>query len=59
MRETGDGVLELSICGLGVNSLSWHVEVERDDLTSCSQVMVELWTRKREIGDGYGGRYGR
>jgi len=28
-------------------------EIERDDLTSCSQVMVELSTRKREIrGDG-------
>jgi len=31
---------------LDVNSLSWHGEVERNDLTSCSQVMVELWTRK-------------
>jgi len=39
---------------LGVNSLSWHEEVERDDLTSCSQVMVELWTRKGEMGDGDG-----
>jgi len=37
---------------LGVNSRSWQGEVERDDLSSCSPVMVELWTRKKEIGDG-------
>jgi hypothetical protein len=36
---------------LGVNSLSWHGEIERDDLTLCSAMMVELWTRKREMGD--------
>jgi len=36
---------------LGVNSRSWHGEVERDDLTSCSWVVVELWTSKREMGD--------
>jgi len=28
--------------------------VERDNLTSCSQVMVELWMRKREMGNGNG-----
>jgi len=27
------------------------MEIERDDLTSCSPVMVELWMRKREVGD--------
>jgi len=38
---------------LGVNSWSWHQEIDSDDLTSCSQVMVELKTRKREMrGDG-------
>jgi hypothetical protein len=25
--------------------------MERDDLTLCSAMMVELWTRKREMGD--------
>jgi len=35
---------------LGVNSWSWHEEIERDDLTLCSVMMVDLWTR-REIGD--------
>jgi len=38
---------------LGVNSWSLHREIERDDLTSSSWVMVELRTRKREMrGDG-------
>jgi len=38
---------------LGVNSCLWRGEIERDDLTSCSEVMVELSTRTREIrGDG-------
>jgi len=36
---------------LGVNSWSCHGEKERDDLTLCSAMMVELWTRKREMGD--------
>jgi hypothetical protein len=36
---------------LGVNSLSWHGEIERDDLTLCSAMRVELGTRKRELGD--------
>jgi len=35
---------------LGVNSWSWHGEIERDDLTLCSAMMVELWTRKGEMG---------
>jgi hypothetical protein len=39
---------------LSVNSLSWYVEVESRDLTLCSQVMVELKMRKREVGDGDG-----
>jgi len=25
--------------------------MESDDLTLCSAMMVELWTRKREMGD--------
>jgi len=25
--------------------------MERDDLTLCSAMRVELWTRKREMGD--------
>jgi len=25
--------------------------MERDDLTLCYLMMVELWTRKREMGD--------
>jgi len=38
---------------LRVNSRSSHGEIERDDITSCSQVMVELRIRKREMrGDG-------
>jgi len=32
---------------LSVNSWSWHGEIETDDLTLCSAMMVELWTRKR------------
>jgi len=35
---------------LSVNSWSWHGEIERDDLTLCSAMMVELWMRKREMG---------
>jgi len=36
---------------LSVNSWSWHGEIERDDLTLCSAMMVQLWTRQREMGD--------
>jgi len=36
---------------LGVNSWSRHGEIERDDLTLCSAMMVEMWMRKREMGD--------
>jgi len=36
---------------LGVNSLSWNGEIERDNLTLCSAMMVEWWMRKREMGD--------
>jgi len=35
---------------LSVNSWSWHREIERDDLTSCSAIMVELWMTQREMG---------
>ena len=34
---------------LNVNSWSWHGEIERDDLTWCSSMMVELRIRKREM----------
>jgi hypothetical protein len=38
---------------LAVNSCLWHGEIERDDLTSCSEVMVVFRTRKREMrGEG-------
>jgi len=33
---------------LGVNSASWHAEIERDDLTLFSQVIVELMMGKRD-----------
>jgi hypothetical protein len=36
---------------LGVNSPSWHGGIERNDFTMYSGMMVELWTRKREMGD--------
>jgi len=36
---------------LGVNSRSCRGEIQRDDLTFSSAMMVELWTRKREMGD--------
>jgi len=36
---------------LGVNSWSWHGEMERDDLTFCSAIMVKLCKRKREMGE--------
>ena len=36
---------------LGVNSWSFHGEIGRDELPLCSAMMVDLWTRKREMGD--------
>jgi hypothetical protein len=36
---------------LSVNSSSWHGATERDDITLYSAMMVELWTRKREMRD--------
>jgi len=36
---------------LGVNSWSWHGQIERDNLSLYSVMMLKLWTRKREIGD--------
>jgi hypothetical protein len=36
---------------LNVNSSLWHGEIERDNLNMCSTMMIELWTRKKEIGD--------
>jgi len=41
-----------------VNSWSWHGEIQRDDLTLCSVIMVQLWMRKRDGGwrwEWYGG----
>jgi len=41
-----------------VNSWSWHGEIQRDDLTLCSAIMVELRMRKRDGGcswEQYGG----
>jgi len=34
----------------GVNSLSWDEEIEREDIASYAVMMVELWTRKRDMG---------
>jgi len=34
---------------LGVNIWSWHREIESNDFTWCSQAMVDLRTRKREM----------
>ena len=42
------GMLYRVCAVLCVNSWLWHGEMDRDDLTLCSQVMVELSTRKRE-----------
>jgi len=44
-------MLYLEYAALGVNLWSWHAEIEWDDLILCSAMMVELWTRKREMGD--------
>jgi len=49
-------MLNLVYTVLGVNSWSWHGEIESDDLTSCFQVMVELWMRMRHMW-WYGGHY--
>jgi len=48
-------MLYLVYAVLGVNSWSLHGEIERDDSTSCSEVMVELRMRKIEMR-GEGGR---
>jgi len=44
-------MLYLVYAVLSVNSWSWHEEIEREDLTLCSAMIVELWTRKGEMGD--------
>ena len=36
---------------LDVNSRSWQGEIERDEITLYSAMMVELLTTKREMGD--------
>jgi len=43
---------------LGVNSPSWPGEIEREDITPYSLVMVELSTRKREIRRDGGNHHG-
>jgi hypothetical protein len=30
---------------------SWHGEIERDNVSRCVAMMIELWMRKREMGD--------
>ena len=42
-------MLDLVYAVFGVNSWSWHGEIEKDDLTLYSAMMVELWTIKWEI----------
>ena len=42
---------------VGVNLWLKHGEIESDDLTSCSLVMVELSTRKREIREDVGNHH--
>ena len=42
---------------LGVNSWPWHGVIERDDLTSCSYVMEELSTTKRQMRGEGGNHY--
>ena len=34
-----------------VNASSWHGEIQRDDLTLSAALIVELWIRKREMGE--------
>jgi len=41
---------------LCVDSCPWHGEIDWNNLTSCSYVMVEIRTRQREMR-GYGGNY--
>jgi len=36
---------------LEFNSWSWYKDIERDDVTLCSAMMVELWTTKIELDD--------
>ena len=36
---------------LSVNSWSWHGEIERNNLTLCSGMMLELLTRRRVMGN--------
>ena len=43
-------VLYLVYTLIGINSSSWNGEITRDELTWCSEMMVELWMKKR-----YGG----
>jgi len=50
--------MQCSVCAaLGDNSWSWQAELERDDLTLCSVVMVELKTTKREMRGDEGNHY--
>jgi hypothetical protein len=43
--------LHLVYAVLVVNSLSWDGEIERDDFSFSSVMMVVLWARKSQTGD--------
>ena len=43
-------MLYLVYAVLGVKSWSWHGGIERDDITLCSAMMIELWTRQGAMG---------
>jgi hypothetical protein len=51
-------MLYLVYAANSVNTWLWQAEIDMDDLTSCSAIMVELWTRKKHVGsrwEWYGG----
>jgi hypothetical protein len=59
-KPVDHGMILYLLCAvLNVESLSRYGVVEEDDLTSCSWVMVELSTRKREIRGAGGNRHER
>jgi len=41
-------MLYLVYAVLGVNSYSWHGEIESNNMTLCCGVMIEWWIRKRD-----------
>jgi len=42
---------------LGVNLRSWHGQIERDNLTLCYLVMLELWIHNWEIRGNWGNHH--